>query len=140
MTITNVELRLDGADLIDDPTLRRGLVDLWQAEAEYRRPRRRRSHASAPASATRATGSALAELSSGGDQYVLARAPVAVPRTEPRSAVLKADAAPRSNAWDVASSSARSSAEALDDHGHALAAADAHRLEAERLVRRPGGR
>jgi hypothetical protein len=34
VTITNVELQLDGPDLIDDPSLRRGLVHLWQAEAE----------------------------------------------------------------------------------------------------------
>lgn len=34
VTITNVELQLDGPDLIDDPALRRGLVHLWQAEAE----------------------------------------------------------------------------------------------------------
>ncbi len=34
VTITNVELQLDGPDLIDDPNLRRGLVHLWQAEAE----------------------------------------------------------------------------------------------------------
>ena len=34
VSITNVELHLDGPDLIDDPNLRRGLVDLWQAEAE----------------------------------------------------------------------------------------------------------
>ena len=42
VSITNVELHLDGPDLIDDPNLRRGLVHLWQAEAEMRRPRRRR--------------------------------------------------------------------------------------------------
>ena len=42
VSITNVELHLDGPDLIDDPELRRGLVHLWQAEAETRRPRRRR--------------------------------------------------------------------------------------------------
>ena len=34
VTITNVELHLDGPDLIDDPELRRGLVHLWRAEAE----------------------------------------------------------------------------------------------------------
>jgi hypothetical protein len=34
VTITNVELHLDGPDLIEDPELRRGLVHLWQAEAE----------------------------------------------------------------------------------------------------------
>jgi len=34
VTITNVELRLDGVDLLDDPSLRQGLVNLWSAEAE----------------------------------------------------------------------------------------------------------
>ena len=34
VTITNVELHLDGRDLIEDPELRRGLVHLWRAEAE----------------------------------------------------------------------------------------------------------
>lgn len=34
VTITNVELRLEGADLLDDPSLRQGLVHLWTAEAD----------------------------------------------------------------------------------------------------------
>lgn len=34
VSITSIELRLDGADLLDDPDLRRGLTPLWQAEAE----------------------------------------------------------------------------------------------------------
>lgn len=34
VTITNVELRLTGADLLDDPSLRQGLVNLWTAEAD----------------------------------------------------------------------------------------------------------
>ena len=34
VTITTVELRLDGADLLDDPSLRQGLVSLWSAEAD----------------------------------------------------------------------------------------------------------
>ncbi|MEY2415293.1 MAG: hypothetical protein QOH53_627 [Ilumatobacteraceae bacterium] len=34
VTITSVELCLRGADLIDDPDLRRGLVALWHAEAD----------------------------------------------------------------------------------------------------------
>jgi hypothetical protein len=34
VTITTVELRLDGADLLDDPSLRQGLVNLWSAEAD----------------------------------------------------------------------------------------------------------
>lgn len=34
VTITNVELRLTGNDLLDDPSLRQGLVNLWSAEAD----------------------------------------------------------------------------------------------------------
>ena len=34
VSITSIELRLDGNDLLDDPDLRRGLTPLWQAEAE----------------------------------------------------------------------------------------------------------
>jgi hypothetical protein len=34
VTVTTVELRLAGADLLDDPSLRQGLVNLWFAEAE----------------------------------------------------------------------------------------------------------
>lgn len=32
--ITTIELRLEGADLLDDPSLRQGLVNLWAAEAD----------------------------------------------------------------------------------------------------------
>ena len=34
VTLTNLELRLVGEDLCSDPALRRGLVALWQAEAD----------------------------------------------------------------------------------------------------------
>lgn len=34
VSITSVELHLDGSDLLDDPDLRRGLMSLWRAEAE----------------------------------------------------------------------------------------------------------
>lgn len=34
VTITNIELHLSGADLLDDPALRHGLVNLWSAEAD----------------------------------------------------------------------------------------------------------
>jgi hypothetical protein len=34
VTITNVQLRLTGTDLLDDPSLRQGLVHLWTAEAD----------------------------------------------------------------------------------------------------------
>lgn len=32
--ITNIELRLAGADLLSDPAMRQGLVHLWSAEAD----------------------------------------------------------------------------------------------------------
>ena len=71
VTITSVELRLDGPDLIDDPELRRGLVHLWQAEAES---------AGLDVDALEDLGSgrldatdswSLAALTSGGSQYVV---------------------------------------------------------------------
>lgn len=34
VTVTTVELRLQGSDLLDDPSLHHGLVSLWSAEAE----------------------------------------------------------------------------------------------------------
>ncbi len=34
VSICTVELHLDGADLLDDPTLRQGLVNLWVGEAD----------------------------------------------------------------------------------------------------------
>ena len=71
VTITNVELHLDGDDLIDDPALRRGLVHLWQAEAEQ---------AGLDVDAIERMGAgqqlpddswSLAAVSSGGEQYVV---------------------------------------------------------------------
>jgi hypothetical protein len=32
--ITNIELRIAGSDLLDDPAMRQGLVHLWSAEAD----------------------------------------------------------------------------------------------------------
>lgn len=34
VTLTNVELRLAGNDLLDEPSLRHGLLALWQAEVD----------------------------------------------------------------------------------------------------------
>ena len=72
VTITNVELRLHGADLLEDPSLRQGLVNLWSAEADQ---------AGLEIVALRCLGTgvrdvvhdgfALAELRSGTHQYVL---------------------------------------------------------------------
>ena len=75
VTITNVELHLDGRDLIEDPELRRGLVHLWQAEAES---------AGLDVDALQGMGSgerdpgygwSLAALTSGGEQYVVRATP-----------------------------------------------------------------
>ena len=71
VSITTVALHLDGPDLIDDPELRRGLVNLWQAEAES---------AGLAVDGIRGLGAgqpdtaeswSLAELSSGGHRYVV---------------------------------------------------------------------
>ncbi|MEO6157656.1 MAG: hypothetical protein ABIQ39_08485 [Ilumatobacteraceae bacterium] len=69
--LTTVELLLRGADLIDDPELRRGLVALWQAEADS---------AGLDVGSLRSMGEgwpdafgcwALAELAAGDDRYVV---------------------------------------------------------------------
>jgi hypothetical protein len=70
VSITAIELRLDGPDLLDDPCLRRGLTPLWQAEAE--------SAGLDVDSVTAHDGFeesrncwSLASLTSGGERYVL---------------------------------------------------------------------
>ena len=71
VSITTVALHLDGGDLIDDPGLRRGLVNLWQAEAESAGlavDSMRCLGAGEPAAGT---GWSLAELNSGGRRYVV---------------------------------------------------------------------
>lgn len=69
--LTTVELRLNGNDLLDEPALRRGLVGLWQAEAD---------EAGLEVGGLRPIGDglrdssdswALAELTFGDDLYVL---------------------------------------------------------------------
>ncbi|MDJ0770584.1 MAG: hypothetical protein QNJ12_17455 [Ilumatobacter sp.] len=72
VTITNVELRLHGADLLEDPSLRQGLVNLWWAEADE-------AGLEIVSIETLGTGVrdvvhdgfALAELRAGSEQYVL---------------------------------------------------------------------
>ena len=70
--ITNIELHLQGIDLLADASLRQGIVNLWTAEAdqaglevqslEYLGPR---------GWGTSAHAGALAELRSGGGHYIL---------------------------------------------------------------------
>jgi hypothetical protein len=74
--ITNVELRIAGVDMLDDPALRQGLVHLWSAEAdqagldlgpiEF-----------VPADAVHVNGGPipLALIDSGGQRYVLRACP-----------------------------------------------------------------
>jgi hypothetical protein len=71
VSITNVELCLAGADLMNEPELRRGLVNLWHAEADT---------AGLDVDALRPFGDgraedddswALAELLAGGEHYVV---------------------------------------------------------------------
>jgi hypothetical protein len=88
--LTTVELRLNGADLLDDPSLRRGLVGLWQAEAD---------DAGLDVGGLRPIGDgmrdssdswALAELTFGEDLYVLHAIRLAA---DPHTICLRADQA-----------------------------------------------
>ncbi len=81
VSVTTVELCLDGADLLADPALRSGLVNLWAAEAECAGLEVRSLHpvgddraVDAPTGAglrDSSEGYVLAELVAGGEQYVL---------------------------------------------------------------------
>lgn len=77
VSITTVELRLQGSDLLDDPALRQGLVNLWSAEAEEAGLEVRvLEYFGANGTAADSTGSyELAELWAGSEQYVLRAAP-----------------------------------------------------------------
>lgn len=69
--ICNVTLTLGGSDLLDDPSLRQGLVNLWAAEAESAGLQIAALRPIGTGVRDSSEGYALAELSSGGDQYVL---------------------------------------------------------------------
>ena len=69
--ICNVTLTLGGSDLLDDPSLRQGLVNLWAAEAESAGLEIASLHSIGTGVRDSSEGYALAELSSGGEQYVL---------------------------------------------------------------------
>lgn len=70
--IGNVTLKLDGRDLIDDTSLRSGLVNLWQAEAEDAGLQIGAIHRLAAIDETGDDdGCELAELSAAGDRYLL---------------------------------------------------------------------
>lgn len=71
--MSNVTLVLTGTDLLDDPSLRQGLVNLWVAEAETAGLEIESLQCIGIGTGIRdsSDGYALAELSSGGDTYVL---------------------------------------------------------------------
>lgn len=69
--VSNVTLTLAGSDLLDDPSLRQGLVNLWAAEAEAAGLEIASLHCTGTGVRDSSGGYALAELSSGGDHYVL---------------------------------------------------------------------
>jgi hypothetical protein len=95
VTITNVELRLHGADLLEDPRLRHGLVSLWSAEAEEAGLEIGSLHCMGDGVRDSNDGYSLAELMAGGEQYVL-RAVLESYRSD--VVRVRAD---RSDRWDV---------------------------------------
>jgi hypothetical protein len=95
VTITTVELRLTGADLCDDPDLRRGLVALWQAEADQAGLSVEALHPIGDGVRDSSDSWALAELTSGGEHYMV-RA-IKLPN-DPDVISIKADNA---NSWHL---------------------------------------
>ena len=93
--ICNVTLTLGGTDLLDDPSLRQGLVNLWAAEAESAGLEIAALHGIGTGVRDSSEGYALAELSSGGEQYVLRATRC---REQHDAIVVHAD---RPNRWEV---------------------------------------
>ncbi|CAB4576334.1 MAG: hypothetical protein F2534_14140 [Actinobacteria bacterium] len=94
VSITNVELRLAGHDLMDEPELRRGLIGLWHAEADTAGLDVDALHPLGDGLRDSSDSWALAELTAGGEQYVV-RA-FCLPN-EPGVVRVRAD---RPNRWD----------------------------------------
>ena len=69
--ISNVTLTLEGNDLLEDPALRQGLVHLWAAEAESAGLEIAAMNPMGTGVSDSSEGFALAELTSGGEPYVL---------------------------------------------------------------------
>lgn len=69
--IGTVVLTLDGKDLLEDPSLRQGLVHLWQAEAEDAGLRIAALHPIGTGVRDSSEGYLLAELNTCDQQYVL---------------------------------------------------------------------
>ena len=80
VTVTTVELLLHGTDLIDDPELRRGLLALWQAEADSAGLDIDCTRTIGDGECDAPGGGCLAELTAGGGRYVL-RAVQATPQS-----------------------------------------------------------
>ena len=73
--ITTVELRLEGADLLNDPSLRQGLVNLWYAEADQAGLEIRTISPLGTGVRDVGDGYALAELRAAGQAWVLRATP-----------------------------------------------------------------
>lgn len=71
VAITTVELCLTGSDLMSEPTLRRGLVALWHAEADSAGLDVDALHPLGDGQRDSAASWVLAELMAGGTQYVV---------------------------------------------------------------------
>ena len=71
VSITSVELCLSGADLLDDPSLRQGLVNLWSAEVDEAGLEIRALERLGTGVKESDDGFALAQLWAGSEQYVL---------------------------------------------------------------------
>jgi len=95
VTITTVELCLSGSDLMTEPELRRGLVALWHAEADSAGLDVDALHPLGDGLRDSSDSWALAELMSGGEQYVVRAFQLP---NEPDVVRIRAD---RPNRWDV---------------------------------------
>ena len=69
--ISNVTLTLEGSDLLDDPTLRQALVNMWAAEAETAGLQIAAMHHIRTGVRDSTEGYAIAELNSAGEHYTL---------------------------------------------------------------------
>ncbi len=95
VTITTVELCLDGTDLLHDPSLRQGLVNLWLAEAEDAGLDIDAIHPVGTGVRDSSEGFVMAELTAAGEHYVL-RATSHPNR--PDTVAVRAD---RPNRWEL---------------------------------------
>jgi hypothetical protein len=90
VSVTTVELHLDGDDLLGDETVRPGLLGLWQAEAESAGLDLSTVQHFGPGFCDEHGRWTLAELASGGQRYVV-RAQQSP--TNPQVAIIRADPA-----------------------------------------------